>query len=76
MSSLSYHVALAYSNIQCIDEVPAFVAGVVTTEQFLSELKKRPTSQELLLRRKNSLFDLEQAFEDVSDYMTEFEVEN
>lgn len=76
MSSLSYHVALAYSNIQCIDEVPAFVAGVVTTEQFLSELKNRDLPRKkLLLRRKNSLFDLEQAFEDVSDYMTEFEVE-
>ena len=71
-----YHVALAYSNIQGINSVPPFVAGVITTGDLLGELKNRDLPRKrLLLRRRNSLFDLEQAFADISDYLTEHEIE-
>lgn len=71
-----FHVALAYSNIQGKYGLPAVVSGIVTEREYLDELEKRNLpSKKLLIRRKNSLYNLQSTFDDVSDYLTEYEID-
>jgi len=71
-----YNIALAYSNIQGKFKLPTVVSGIVTDEECYEELVKRDLpSKKLLLRRKNSLYNLQTTFDDVSDYLTEYETD-
>jgi len=71
-----YHVALAYSNIQGKFRLPAVVSGIITDEDDIDELEKRRLpSKKLLVRRKDSLYNLQTTFDDVSEYLTEYETD-
>ena len=69
-----YEIALAYSNIQELFGVPIVVSGVIINQADFSELEKRDLpSKRNLQQRKESLYELESTFDDVADYLTQYE---
>jgi len=66
-----YRIALAYSNIQRKYSIPTLISGVTVHEDDFLELEKRDLpKKKTLIQRKDSLYWLQDTFDDVSQYIT------
>ncbi len=72
----SYVVALGYSNVpQIVKENPVIVVGILTTKNLMDQLENVEfDKKENVIHRKNSLLELEEIAEDLSEYVLEFRV--
>jgi hypothetical protein len=72
----SYAVALGYSNVpQIVKENPVIVVGILTTKNLMDQLENVEfDKKENVIHRKNSLLELEEITEELSEYVLEFRV--
>lgn len=69
--SEEYRIALAYSNIQRTYSILPFVSGVIACEDDFLELEKRGLpKKQTLMHRKDSLYWLQDTFDNISQYLT------
>jgi hypothetical protein len=69
-------LALSYSNVpQIIKENPVIVVGLLTTKNLVDQLENVDFDEkERVIRRKNSILNLEQISEDLAEYILDYRV--